>query len=217
MLHSKKKNIFCRHKSWLPHATLPGSPSQCLIGAWIDHHYRVKMSSVAKSAASKIEWAKLIPKLGLTGASATALTSFKKRNDHAKKVLYDLKQESLEIDFGSYKEKLKNQKIVDQIEKDLSSYKPVSADITKQLNLIESFEAKALENAKSTESVVLEELSELEATLSNIQSARSFDQLTVQDMTRAKPDINEKFDYMVKNGKWEVPGYKEKFGDLNIM
>ena len=52
--------------------------------------------------------------------------------------------------------------------------------------------------------------------MKEIESARPFDQLTVDDVVAAS-DLEEKVTYMVKNGKWEVPGYREKFGDLAAM
>lgn len=171
--------------------------------------------SVAKSAA-KIEWAKIIPQLGLTGQTATELTAFKKRNDEAKKVLYTYKQQPTEVDFNAYS-KLKNSEIVNTIKADVASFKASTVDLSKQLKVISAFEVKAIENAKETESLVLAELSQLEKTLADIESARAFDQLTVDDVVKARPDVEDKVTYMVSNGKFEVPGYKEKFGDLVIM
>ncbi|GME76793.1 unnamed protein product [Ambrosiozyma monospora] len=175
------------------------------------------MSSVAKSAASKIEWSKIIPQLGLTGQTAATLTAFKKRHDEAKRVLFELKQQPTEVDFSSYKSSLKNGSIVSKIQSDVSSFSASQADLQKQLNLIEAFETKAIENAKETESLVLKELADLESTLDNIESARPFDQLTVDDVVKARPDVEEKVEQMVAKGRFEVPGYKEKFGDLVIM
>jgi len=85
------------------------------------------------------------------------------------------------------------------------------------LKSIEAFEAKAVENATATEGVVAKELAELQKTLANIDAARPFDQLTVDDVVNVRPDINDKVNQMVSKGRWDVPGYKEKFGDLNVM
>ncbi len=82
---------------------------------------------------------------------------------------------------------------------------------------IEAFEAKAVENATATEDVVAKELADLQKTLANIDAARPFDQLTVDDVVKVRPDIDDKVELMVSKGKWAVPGYKEKFGDLNVM
>lgn len=93
--------------------------------------------SVASSAASKLNWSKIIPQLGLTGQTASSLTAFKKRNDEAKKVLYTLKEQPTEVDFGAYSQ-LKNSKIVSTIKSDVASFKPSTIDLSKQLNIIEA-------------------------------------------------------------------------------
>lgn len=175
------------------------------------------MSSVAKSAATKLNWAQVISKLGLTGSTSSALTAFKKRNDEAKKEFQDLTSQSTEVDFAFYKSVLKNQKVVEEVEKAVSSFKPVSYDVSKTLKTIDIFEEKAVENAKLTEKSVLGEIEQLQATLKDIEGARPFDQLTVDDVAKARPDLDEKVNYMINHGKWEVPGYKEKFGDLTVM
>jgi F-type H+-transporting ATPase subunit d len=61
------------------------------------------------------------------------------------------------------------------------------------------------------------ELADLNKTLENIESARPFDQLTLEDVTKVRPDINEKVNEMVKKGNWQVPGYNEKFGENILM
>ncbi|SCU95742.1 LAMI_0F03576g1_1 [Lachancea mirantina] len=173
--------------------------------------------SLAKSAANKLDWAKVISSLKLTGKTATQLTSFKKRNDEVRRKLFELQSQSTEVDFAHYRSVLKNSDVVNQIETHFKSYKPVTVDVSKQLSTIEAFESQALENAKETETVVAQELKDLQATLQNIESARPFDELTVDDLSKARPDIDAKVEEMVKKGKWEVPGYKEKFGDLTVM
>lgn len=159
----------------------------------------------------------MISKLGLTGQTAAALTSFKKRNDEARRQILSLSAQPTEVDFSHYRSVLKNQAIIDQIEKSVGSYTPVKADVAKQLKSIEAFEAKAIENASSTETVVSKELADLEKTLLNINAARPFDELTVEDVVKARPDIDEKVELLVKKGIWNAPGYKEKFGDLTVM
>lgn len=175
------------------------------------------MSSVAKSAATKLNWAQVITKLGLTGSTASSLTAFKKRNDEAKKAHQELSAQSTEVDFEFYKSVLKNQNVVEEVQKAVSSFKPVAYDVSKTLKTIDIFEEKAVENAKLAEKSVLGEIEQLQATLKDIEGARPFDQLTVEDVAKARPDLDEKVEYMVAHGKWEVPGYKEKFGDLTVM
>lgn len=175
------------------------------------------MSSVAKSATSKINWAKITSTLGLSGNTASSLTAFKKRNDEAKKEHSSLSQQSTEVDFDYYRSRLSNSKVIDEVEKSFKAFKPVSYDVSKTLKTIDMFEQKAVENAKLTEKSVLDEVKQLQDTLKDIEGARPFDQLTVDDVAKARPDLDEKVTYMVKNGKWEVPTYKEKFGDLTVM
>ena len=42
-------------------------------------------------------------------------------------------------------------------------------------------------------------------------------ELQVEEVGQAHPRILETVENMVKKGKWTVPGYKEKFGDLSLM
>ncbi|EEB96751.1 hypothetical protein MPER_04062, partial [Moniliophthora perniciosa FA553] len=74
-----------------------------------------------------------------------------------------------------------------------------------------------LTNAKETEEKVDAEIKQLQATLANIEEARPFDQLTADDVGEAHPRIIQTVETMMKKGKWSVPGYREKFGDLNVM
>ncbi|CCC71653.1 hypothetical protein NCAS_0H03430 [Naumovozyma castellii] len=173
--------------------------------------------SLARSASNKLDWAKVISSLKLTGQTATQLSNFKKRNDEARRKLLELQQQPVNVDFEHYRSILKNQEIVWKIETYFKSYKPVTINISKQLETIEKFENYAMDNARETEKLVSSELKSLDETLQNIENARPFDQLTVDDLVKAKPEIDEKVEEMVKKGKWDVPGYKEKFGDMSIM
>lgn len=145
------------------------------------------------------------------------MQAFKKRNDEARRAVFELSSQNTTVDFSHYKSVLKNQDIVNKIEADVNSFKPVTYDISKQLNTIEAFKQKAIENATATEDVVTKELKELNETLNNIESARSFSELTVDDVVKARPDIDDKVTQIVKKARWDVPGYHEKFGDLVVM
>lgn len=174
------------------------------------------MSSVAKSAV-KLDWAKITTTLKLTGNTAASLQAFRKRHDAAQKKVYDLSKQSTEIDFSHYRSVLKNQEVVNEIEKAYKAFKPVTYDVNKQIKTIETFEAKALENAKETEQKVDVELAELQKTLDNIENARPFEQLTIAELHQARPEIKAKVDEMVKKGSFTVPGYTDKFPNLNLM
>lgn len=76
-------------------------------------------------------------------------------------------------------------------------------------------------SAEQTSSKIGEELKQLNATLSDIEDARPFSDLTLHDIAKARPQIPETVDSMVKHGKWTVPGYTEKsvslFSDLLLV
>lgn len=173
--------------------------------------------TIVKSAANKIDWAKIISNLKITGPTVQQLSSFKKRNDEARHNLLELQQVNQPVDFDYYRSVLKNQQVVDDIQKLYKSYKPVVINSKEQIDIINNFEKHAIENAKETEKLIGKELEALQGTLANIENARPFDQLTVDDIVKANPDIEKKVEQLIKNGKWDVPGYEEKFGSMNIM
>jgi len=175
------------------------------------------MSAPARSAALKIEWAKISSSLGLKGQTAASLQAFKKRNEDARRKVAVLHDTPREIDFAHYRSLLKNQAVIDEIEAAFKSFKPKSYDVSKTLAAIESFEAAAVKNAETTKSKVDAELQDLSMTLKNISEARSFDELTVDDIAKARPDIDARTEQMVTKGRWMPPGYKEKFGDLSVL
>ena len=175
------------------------------------------MSAVSRTVTTKVDWAKIVSTLGLTGSTVSSLQAFRKRNDDARKKILDLSVLPTEVDFSYYRSTLKNQDIVNKIEAAYKSFSPVTYDISKQLKTIEAFEAKALANAEETSQTVQKELADLEATLANIETARPFDQLTLEDLHKARPDIDAKVTEAVKKGRWETPGYDDKFGTLVVM
>lgn len=181
------------------------------------NQFQPGMSSIAKVASTKLDWAKLISSLGLTGSTAASLTAFKKRYEDASKENFSLKNEATTVDFKHYRSILKNTDVIDQLELAVKLFKPITYDVDKILKNISFFEAKAVENAKLTEKAVLSEIDRLQITLKDIECARPFDQLTVDDIVKARPDVEDKVTYMVKNGKWEVPCYRETFGTLSAI
>lgn len=83
------------------------------------------------------------------------------------------------MDFAQYRSLLKNQAVVDEIEKYFSTFKPATYDVARQIKAIEAFEAQAVKNAEETKGRVDLELKDLEKTLKNIEEARPFEDLTV--------------------------------------
>ncbi|KAK0613090.1 hypothetical protein B0T17DRAFT_542781 [Bombardia bombarda] len=171
----------------------------------------------ARSAALKLDWAKVTTSLGLRGQTVVGLQAFKKRNDDARRKLQLLSELPTKVDFSEYRGVLKNRAIVDEIEKRFAAFKPATYDLSRQLKAIEAFEVEAVKNAEATKQKVDLELKDLEKTLMNIENARPFDQLTVDEVAAAEPSIDEKTAKLVSKGRWAVPGYKEKFGDLSVL
>ncbi|KAI4632206.1 ATP synthase d subunit [Alternaria ethzedia] len=173
--------------------------------------------AVGRSAALKLDWTKLGTQLGLKGQTAAALQSFKKRNDDARRKVTVLSEQSQTVDFAHYRGILKNQAVIDDIEKQFNAFKPQTYDVGRQIKAIEAFEAQAVQSAEQTKSVVDKELSDLQKTLKNIEDARPFADLTVDEVAAAQPEIDKRTEQLVSKGRWAVPGYKEKFGDLSVL
>ncbi|PIG87920.1 ATP synthase subunit d [Aspergillus arachidicola] len=162
----------------------------------------------ARSAALKIDWVKVTSSLGLRGQTAASLQAFKKRNDDARRKVQLLSEQPQTIDFAHYRKVLKNQAIVDEIENQFKTFKPATYDVSRQLKAIDAFEAQAVQSAEETKGKVEAELRSLEKTLENIETARPFDELTVDEVASAQPEIDEKTASMVSKGRWMPAGYK---------
>ncbi|KAH7116773.1 hypothetical protein B0J11DRAFT_100589 [Dendryphion nanum] len=173
--------------------------------------------AVGRSAALKLDWTKIGTQLGLRGNTAAALQNFKKRNDDARRKVTVLSEQAQTVDFSYYRSILKNTAIVDDIEKQFSAFKPATYDVARQIKAIEAFEQQAVQSAEQTKSVVDQELKDLEKTLKNIEEARPFEDLTVDEVAAAQPDIDRRTEQLVSKNRWAVPGYKEKFGDLSVL
>ncbi|KAK8210276.1 ATP synthase d subunit [Zalaria obscura] len=173
--------------------------------------------AVGRSAALKIDWTKIGTQLGLKGNTANALIAFKKRNDDARRKLQMLSEQPQEVDFAHYRSLLKNTQVIDDIEKQFKSFQPKKYDVNRQIKAIEAFEAQAVKSAEETKGKVDMELKDLEKTLKNIEEARPFEDLTVEEVVAARPDIDKRVEQLVSKGRWQVPGYKEKFGDLSVI
>jgi F-type H+-transporting ATPase subunit d len=117
--------------------------------------------------------------LGLRGQTAASLQAFKKRSEDARRRVQALSEQPQTVDFSHYRSVLKNQAVVDEIEKYFSTFKPATYDVSRQIKAIEAFEAQAVKNAEETKGRVDLELKDLEKTLKNIEDARPFEDLTV--------------------------------------
>ena len=128
--------------------------------------------------------------------TVAALQAFRKRHADAQRTHAQLSSQPATVDLAHYRSVLKNKAIVDDAEKLLNEFKPVTYDVDTHVKAIETFEAKAVglivlctlppshdtlqvSRAKETETKIDEELKELQATLANIEEARPFEDLTV--------------------------------------
>ncbi|KAF8495233.1 mitochondrial ATP synthase [Russula emetica] len=171
----------------------------------------------SKSATVAVDFTRIYSSLGLGKDTVAALQAFRKRHSDAQRISGQLNAQPTTVDLAHYRSVLRNKGIVDEAEKLLRELKPVTYDVSTHVKAIETFETKAIAKAKETEAQIDVELKDLQATLSNIQDARPFEDLTVEEVGQAHPRILEAVENMVKKGKWTVPGYKERFGDLSLM
>lgn len=117
--------------------------------------------------------------LGLRGNTVASLQAFKKRNEDARRKVQLLSEQATTVDFAQYRATLKNQAVVQEIEKRFTAFQPNTYDVNRQLKAIDAFEIEAVKNAEATKQAVDLELKDLAATLKNIEEARPFDELTV--------------------------------------
>ncbi|KWU47037.1 mitochondrial ATP synthase [Rhodotorula sp. JG-1b] len=167
--------------------------------------------------AASVEWSRISSKLGLSKQALGELGAFRQRAAAARAANAAVKEQKTTVDFEHYRQVLKNKDIVAEGEKLFKSFKAVDYDVQAQLKAIAAFEAKAVSSAKEAASKVESELGNLNSTLKNIEDARPFDQLTLDDVAKARPEITKTVENMVSKGKWTVPGYTEKFGNLSAI
>ncbi|RKO99171.1 hypothetical protein CXG81DRAFT_14886 [Caulochytrium protostelioides] len=172
--------------------------------------------SAVKSAATRIDWTGLAAKL--RPETTAAVGAFRRRHADLLKRVDDLKaKDAAGIDFAAYRAQLKqNAGVVAAAEKSFKAFKPATIDLAEQLKVIDAEEKKAVAAAKQTAAQVHTELTEMKQMLQDIESARPVDQLTVDDIAKAYPELVPTAEKMVKRGQWVVPGYQAKFGDFAL-
>lgn len=74
----------------------------------------------------------------------SSLQAFRKRHSEAQRLSHAYGSQPTTIDFAHYRSVLKNQAIVDEAEKLLKDFKPVTYDVNAHVKAIETFEAKAV-------------------------------------------------------------------------
>jgi len=170
----------------------------------------------SKAAAKALDFARIYSNLGLSKETVSSLQAFRKRHSEAQRIHAQLSAQPTSVDITYYRSTLRNKSVVDEAEKVLKAFKPVTYDVSAHVKAIDAFETKAVARAEETVKKIDEELKDLQATLSNIEEARPFDDLTVEQVGEAHPHLLATVETMMKKGKWTVPGYKEKFGDLSL-
>jgi F-type H+-transporting ATPase subunit d len=73
-----------------------------------------------------------------------SLQAFRKRHNEAQRLSHQYNNQPTTVDFAHYRSTLKNQAIVDEAEKILKEFKPVTYDVNTHVKAIETFEAKAV-------------------------------------------------------------------------
>jgi len=185
--------------------------------AGLFHPLSLTTMAATRTAAAAVDFTRIYSSLGLGKETIASLQSFRKRHSEAQRLSAQYASQPTTVDIAHYRSLLKNTAVVDEAEKLLNAFKPVTYDVAAHVKAIEAFEDKAVQGARETEREIGTELSDLKETLKNIEDARPFDQLSAEDVGQAHPRIVEAVETMMRKGKFSVPGYKEKFGDLNLM
>ena len=76
--------------------------------------------------------------------TVASLQAFRKRHSDALRQIEALKNQPTTVDLSKYRGTLKNQAIVDEAEKLLKGFKPVTYDVKEIVGAIEAFETKAV-------------------------------------------------------------------------
>ena len=93
--------------------------------------------------------------------------------------MQQLQEQPQTVDFQHYRSILRNQDVVNEMEREMRNYKAKTYDVDRQIKAIEVFETQAVKSAEETKGMVEAELRDLEKTLKNIEEARPFTDLTV--------------------------------------
>ena len=73
-----------------------------------------------------------------------ALQAFRKRHGDAQRIHAQYASQPTTIDFAQYRSVLRNTAIIDEAEKLLKDFKPITYDVNAHIKAIETFEAKAV-------------------------------------------------------------------------
>lgn len=79
-----------------------------------------------------------------TTDTIAALQAFRKRHADAQRIQAQLNAQPTTIDLSHYRSVLKNKAVVDEAEKILKDFKPVTYDVSAHVKAVETFESKAV-------------------------------------------------------------------------
>ncbi|KAJ1949048.1 ATP synthase d subunit, partial [Linderina macrospora] len=167
------------------------------------------MSVAGRKFLTSINWPVVSSVLSKHTEITKSLGSFRKAYEEAERQLTVLKESDRPVDFAHYRSVLKNKEIVDKLEKLANAQKVTKVDLAEQLKTIAAFEAKAVASAELYVKETEANLVDLNETVKNIETARPITQLTVDDVVKAKPEVVQRTEEMVKKGQYTVEGYDE--------
>ena len=81
---------------------------------------------------------------GFTTETIASLQAFRKRHGDAQRIHAQLAAQPTTVDLEHYRSVLRNKAVVDEAEKILRDFKPVTYDVNAQIKAIEAFETKAV-------------------------------------------------------------------------
>ena len=79
-----------------------------------------------------------------TTETIASLQAFRKRHADAQRIQAQLAAQPTTVDLEHYRSVLRNKAVVDEAEKILRDFKPVTYDVSAQVKAIEAFETKAV-------------------------------------------------------------------------
>ena len=119
----------------------------------MNEHSLTKPGRISLVSTQSLAWVKVratTPCYGLFCAeklsieTIAALQAFRKRHADAQRIQSQLSTQPTTVDIAHYRSILKNKAIVDEAEKLLKDFRPVSYDVAAHVKAIEVFEAKAV-------------------------------------------------------------------------
>ena len=81
---------------------------------------------------------------GYRAETIAALQAFRKRHGDAQRIQAQLASQPTTVDLEHYRSVLRNKAVVDEAEKILRDFKPVTYDVSAHIKAIETFETKAV-------------------------------------------------------------------------